>query len=96
MANLQSILKSYNRTLSPENQDSHCQNCTCEHILPINPMVEEHRKVITAMWKLYDVWDEDLNFNYPKYLPSFDDFIHDFRWLLGYDADKERGGAEVE
>ena len=39
---------------------------------------EAHRKAISALHDLERVWVEDLVEDYPKYLPSFDAFVHDF------------------
>jgi hypothetical protein len=40
------------------------------------------RKFIEAGYKLSEVWDNDRVKNYPKYLPSFDNFLVDFRGIL--------------
>ena len=45
------------------------------------------RKFIEAGHKLSEVWDNDKVKNYPKYLPSFDEFLADFRDILE-DKDK--------
>jgi hypothetical protein len=40
------------------------------------------RKFIEAGYKLSEVWDNGRVKNYPKYLPSFDNFLVDFRGIL--------------
>jgi hypothetical protein len=45
------------------------------------------RKFIEAGHKLSEVWDNDKVKNYPKYLPSFDEFLAEFRGILE-DKDK--------
>jgi len=41
-----------------------------------------HGQVISLMLTLSDVWNEEEVKNYPSYLPSFDEFIVDFKKLL--------------
>ena len=45
------------------------------------------RKFIEVGQKLSEVWDNDKVKNYPKYLPSFDELLADFRGILE-DKDK--------
>jgi hypothetical protein len=45
-------------------------------------MEDALRKFIEAGHKLSEVWDNNKVKNYPKYLPSFDDLLGDFRGIL--------------
>jgi hypothetical protein len=49
---------------------------------PIANMEEELRKFLEADRKLSEVWDNDKVKKYPKYLPSFDEFLSDFAGIL--------------
>jgi hypothetical protein len=67
-----------------EDQDRHCPSCKCNDT-PLKDgeaMYAAHKKVIAAMYNLEDVWDNKFSTNYPKYLPSFDEFIDEFRELF--------------
>lgn len=46
---------------------------------------EAYRAFMKAGWKLSEVWDNDRVRNYPKYLPSFDDFMCEMGDMLGDD-----------
>jgi hypothetical protein len=50
-------------------------------------MEDALRKFIEAGHKLSELWDNDKVKNYPKYLPSFDEFLAEFRGILE-DKDK--------
>jgi len=39
---------------------------------------EQFNKTIQELDKLVELWEEDKITNYPKYLPSFDEFVLDF------------------
>ncbi len=41
-----------------------------------------HDKAIKALIELLAVWEEDQVVSYPKYLPSFDEFIAEFCEML--------------
>ena len=45
-------------------------------------MEEALRKFLEAGRKLSEVWDNDKVKKYPKYLPSFDEFLSDFAGIL--------------
>jgi len=49
---------------------------------PIVNMEDELRKFLEAGRKLSEVWDNDKVKKYPKYLPSFDEFLSDFAGIL--------------
>jgi hypothetical protein len=49
---------------------------------PIANMEEALRKFLEAGRKLSEVWDKDKVKKYPKYLPSFDEFLSDFAGIL--------------
>ena len=42
---------------------------------------DQHRKVIDEMQKLSEMWNADEVKKYPKYLPSFDEFVNEFMYL---------------
>lgn len=47
----------------------------------LNEFQIAHQKAIVALKKMYAAWIDgsiDVVKNYPNYLPSFDEFIHDF------------------
>ena len=41
-----------------------------------------HELALYALQRLRDTWDEEEVRQYPKYLPSFDQFVEDFRKML--------------
>jgi len=41
-----------------------------------------HANAIKAMHELMEVWSYEQANNYPKYLPSFDEFVADFDSLI--------------
>ncbi len=45
-------------------------------------MEEALRRFLEAGRKLSEFWDNDKVKNYPKYLPSFDEFLSDFSGIL--------------
>ena len=49
---------------------------------PIVNMEEALRNFLEAGRKLSEVWDNDKVKKYPKYLPSFDEFLSDFAGIL--------------
>jgi hypothetical protein len=49
---------------------------------PTVSMEDAFRKFMEAGYKLSEVWDNDKVKQYPKYLPSFDEFISDFAGTL--------------
>ena len=50
---------------------------------PIVNMEDALRNFLEAGRKLSEVWDNDKVKKYPKYLPSFDEFLSDFAGILG-------------
>ena len=49
---------------------------------PIVNMGDALRNFLEAGRKLSEVWDNDKVKKYPKYLPSFDEFLSDFAGIL--------------
>lgn len=49
---------------------------------PIVNMEDALRNFLEAGRKLSEVWDNDKVKKYPKYLPSFDEFLSDFAGIL--------------
>ena len=49
---------------------------------PIVNMADALRNFLEAGRKLSEVWDNDKVKKYPKYLPSFDEFLSDFAGIL--------------
>jgi hypothetical protein len=49
---------------------------------PIVNMESALRNFLEAGRKLSEVWDNDKVKKYPKYLPSFDEFLSDFAGIL--------------
>ena len=49
---------------------------------PIVNMENALRNFLEAGRKLSEVWDNDKVKKYPKYLPSFDEFLSDFAGIL--------------
>jgi hypothetical protein len=49
---------------------------------PVVNIEEALRRFLEAGRKLSEVWDTDKVKNYPKYLPSFDEFLSDFAGIL--------------
>jgi len=43
---------------------------------------EQLKKTVHEMNKLAEVWNEEEVKQYPKYLPSFDEFVNEFRELI--------------
>ena len=43
---------------------------------------DQVQKVVNEMRELIEVWDENKVKNYPKYLPSFDEFVAEFAGML--------------
>ena len=48
------------------------------------------REAIAALNRLEEVWDEDQVQNYPSYLPSFPELIHDLSDILEPDGEAAR------
>lgn len=46
-------------------------------------MKDKHEQFMLAAYALIEAWDETQVVNYPKYLPSFDEFVAEFSELLG-------------
>ena len=49
---------------------------------PVVNMEEALKRFLEAGRKLSEFWDNDKVKNYPKYLPSFDEFLSDFAGIL--------------
>lgn len=45
-------------------------------------MKQQHRKVLSEMLVLSEIWNQDRVCKYPEYLPSFDEFIIEFANLM--------------
>ena len=45
-------------------------------------MLKAYKRFMHASAELSQVWDNDQVVDYPKYLPSFDEFVYDISYIM--------------